>query len=1418
MMPERRTRKATRRTRTRKATRRTRTRKTASGAHAGSSSRPPARDDLDHDALVPVVGVGASAGGVEAFSELLDCLPSDTGMAFVLVQHLDPEHESLLPEVLARATRMPVAQAEHGMRLAPDHVYVIPPNAELSLSGPRLKVAPRRAASGRPALPIDAFFHALAEDRARRAIAIVLSGTASDGTEGLRSIQEHDGITMVQDPRSAKFAGMPQSAIAAGVADRVLPVPEIAREVVRLSRHPYVAPHEVESHAEEEGEALRDEIRVLVRNAIGVDFNDYKPASFERRLARRMALREMTRLEDYAVLLRTSRPEVEALYEDLLVRVTSFFRDPPAFDALKAKVFPRILDKKPDGAPIRVWVPGCATGEEAYSIAMALLEFVEETRRAHPIQVFATDASERTIERARTGVYAESALREVGEERRRRYFTRAENGYRVTKALRDLCVFVRHDLARDPPFSKLDLVSCRNVLIYFGTALQKKVLATFHYALSEPGFLLLGRSENLAAFARLFSTVDRVNKIYARTGVPSRLHVGAMSTLQLPGWPGAAYPPAEGGRLPREVMSRADRVLLARYGPPGVIVDEKMNVLQFRGRTGTYLEQAPGQPQHNLLKMARVGLLPALRSSLAEARKAGATVRKEGVRFDDDGAMRNCSVVVIPLLEPDAKERLFLVLFEPVLSTGAPLPAARAARPARAEERLRAREVEEELGAARDSLRAAMEEHGRARDELSSANEELVSANEELQSLNEEMEAAKEELQSGNEELTTLNDELQARNVELSRLNGDLQNVLDSVHIPVLIVDAERRIRRFTAEACAALSVLPTDVGRSLGEVRLQLPGSDLDRLTAAAIAAQTTEALEVRDRNDRWQRLEIRPYHTGDGKAEGAIVSLFDIDELKRAVDAALWARDFATSIVEAVQVPLVVLDADLRTISANEVFRHSFGAALQETQGVLFFELGGGAWDIPELRTALEEMLAKNTRFRGLEVERELAGPGRKTLSFSARPIYSLTGQPLILVAVEDVTERSRAEAERASLLAEARQARDEAERANRSKDQFLATLSHELRTPLAAILLHAQRLRRAELDPAKQAHAAAQIERGTKAQARLIEDLLDVSRIGAGKMKLDPRRLDLAEVVRAAVDTMGAQDESDSLRLDVALGASSVWVEGDPTRLQQVVWNLLTNALKFTAAPGRITVSLNAVDGQARLRVSDSGIGIAPEFMPHVFGTFTQVDGSATRSRGGLGLGLAIVRHVVELHGGTIHAQSAGVGEGATFTVLLPLAVRPGAAAPATPSPAEPPLVSGGTVHARVHGLRVLLVEDDPGNREVVAEILGQEGAEIRTAASAQEGVEAVQAFRPDVVLSDIAMPGEDGYSFIAKVRALGRAAGGEVPAIALSALASADDRQRALAAGFQMHIGKPADIDRLISAVVELSQPQAAPGER
>ncbi len=618
------------------------------------------------DGAFPIVGVGASAGGLEAFTQLLNRLPARTGMAYVLVQHLDPTHTSMLRESLARATKMPVVEAEDAMPVEADHVYVIPPNVEMGIASGRLKLT-RPSAGARPHLPIDAFFRALSLDRGRHAIGVVLSGTASDGTEGLRAIKAENGFTLAQEPTSAKYSSMPQSAIAAGVVDAALTLPEIAAELVRLGQHPYVVAFEEEPTGDA---AVLAKICAIVRRAEGVDFSEYKRPTFERRLARRMALRQVTTYADYLRLLERDSEEITLLYEDALIHVTSFFRDPEAFEALKKEVFPAIMNAKEPGAAIRIWVAGCSTGEEIYSIAIALLEFLRERgddsdQRQH-IQLFGSDASQLAIERARAGVYVESALRDVGDDRRRKYFVKIDGGYRIHKSVRDLCVFVHHDLARDPPFSKLDLVSCRNVLIYFDQPLQKRIVAMLHYCLSQPGFLLLGQSESIGSFANLFSPVDKAHKIFTRTPAPSTLHFAARTEHH------PARRVAIGGRgptreapRPADAARHLDRLLLSRYVPPSVLVNDKFEVLQFRGDTGDYLRHAPGAPSSNLTDMARSGLMPSLRQALLKAKKSAAPVRVSGVQIESGASRKTCDVVVMPFAGvPDATEPLFVVMFE----------------------------------------------------------------------------------------------------------------------------------------------------------------------------------------------------------------------------------------------------------------------------------------------------------------------------------------------------------------------------------------------------------------------------------------------------------------------------------------------------------------------------------------------------------------------------------------------------------------------------------------------------------------------------------------------------------------------------------------------------------------------------------
>jgi two-component system CheB/CheR fusion protein len=801
----------------------------------------------------PVVAIGASAGGLEAFTLLLKHLPADTGMAFVLVQHLDPTHTSLLGEALARATSMPVREAEDGAEVQPNHVYVIPPSADLGIQGRRLSLSPRQTAVRKPHLPIDFFMRALAEDLGAAAIGVILSGNASDGTEGLRAIKAANGITFAQEPRSAKFGGMPHSAVDAGVVDYCLPIPKLALELARLGPHPFLRG---DARRTEHDPATLRKVMDVVRSGTGVDFAQYKAPTFGRRLARRMAVRRVDDLESYLELLGVEPDEVQALYEDVLIHVTSFFRDPEVFEGLKTTVLPEIVARKAPGASIRAWVAGCSTGEEVYSLAMALLELPTVNGRPHSVQIFGSDVSEAAIQKARAGTYSDGAMHGVSDERRKRFFSKVEGGYHIDKAVREHCVFVRHDLVRDPPFSKLDLVSCRNVLIYFDQALQKKVLPTLHYCLNQPGFLVLGRSENVSGLSQLFSVTDKVNRIFARTGAASSLRFPARTEIDLA--PAGPRPDRGRGTYPEPGATFAkhlDRLLLARYCPPGVLIDESMNVLLFRGHTGAYLEPAPGQPQNNLISMARGGLIAVLRTTIAQAKQDRTIVSCRGVKVDQDGPAITCDVVVVPFVGlPDSDAPHFIVLFEEsgrsrahadeaVAEIEIGLPTAVASNDLDAVvERRRNAQLEHELAATKEYLHTLVEEHGRASDELGTSNEELISGNEELQSMNEELETAKEELQSINEELTTLNDELRTSNQEVTQANTDLLNFALTVDISILTLDMDRRIRRFTPKARSLLNVLPSDVGRSIDDIKLNIDVPDLHEQIVEVIAQNTVK------------------------------------------------------------------------------------------------------------------------------------------------------------------------------------------------------------------------------------------------------------------------------------------------------------------------------------------------------------------------------------------------------------------------------------------------------------------------------------------------------------------------------------------------------------------------------------------------
>lgn len=1343
-------------------------------------------DDATKEPTFAIAAIGASAGGLEPLRQLFSNLPADTGIAFVVIQHLDPDRPSLLASVLASDGKMPVVEVTDGMPAEPNRVYVIPPSADLSIHDGVLCLIPREQ-TGKLHLPINLFFRALAADFGPRTLGVVLSGSGSDGTEGLRAIKIANGITLVQTPESAQFRSMPESAIAADVVDFQGTPEAIAAELVELGRQSYVAAADVP-----DDESSLAVVLAAIRRYARLDFRSYKRPTMMRRIARRMALRRLDSLSEYADSLIEDPAESEALAQDILIHVTSFFRDPGAFEALTQRVLPELIARKDDEATVRVWVPGCSTGEEVYSLAICLVEYLSAQRKKLSIKIFGTDLSERAIEAARAGVYGESDLEGVSPQRLAQFFERAEGRYRVGKQIRELCVFVRHDLTRDPPFAKLDLISCRNVLIYFDPHLQRRILPLLHHCLNPGGALLLGSSEGIRDFNDLFVQIDKNQRLFRKTGESPRivypLALGREAEFKL-----RASQPAKRPQPSRNAQRQADHILLARYAPPGVVVNERLEVIQFRGQTGNFFEPPPGQPETNVLKLARAGLANELREALELAMSGSIAVRKQGVQIGKGPQGRSINLEVVALAGVTmSTERYFLIMFE---EPGAGERAAASSPSGAANEDQLREEVarlQAELAAASDYLQAITGDHQDTAEELGATNEELIAANEELQSTNEELQSAQEELQSTNEELITLNDELIDRNQQLDMVASDLVNVLESVQIPVIMVDKGLRIRRFTPTAQQISSLLPADVGRSIDDVKLKVRIDDLAEKVRDTVDSITPKEYEVQGLDGRWFRLHIRPYRTTEGRFDGAVLSFLDVDMLKRALHEAEHVRDYAQSIVETVPMALIVVDKRLRIESANSPFYRSLATHAEAAEHALLFEIAAGALDVPALRDATKRGLTASSSFRNVEIQCTLPASGKRVLVISGCPIQSADDEPMLLLAIEDITERRLLEASE-------KQARLEAEHANRAKDLFLATLSHELRTPLNTILMSAQLLQMAPSADPRVQRASSAIERAVGNQAKLIDDLLDISRIVSGKLMLDLQAVNLEAVVHSAVDVGRLSAEANGLTLEVESHGVLHPVHGDPDRLRQVVANLLNNAIKFTPPGGTIFVSLTAVDEKAELTVRDTGLGLRPDIIPHLFDRFVQAESAMTRSHGGLGLGLAIVDHIVKVHGGEIQVESPGDGQGTTFKVTLPL----------TATGVTATWEVQRTVTRPIKGVRVLLLEDDDDTREACVAMLEEHGAEVRAAHCVSAGLAALESFAPQVILCDIAMPGEDGYAFVRALRS-GDHGSKDIPAAALTALAGKEHRKQALESGFQMHLAKPISADELATAVATLAE--------
>ncbi|HEV8431955.1 MAG TPA: CheR family methyltransferase [Thermoanaerobaculia bacterium] len=831
----------------------------------------------------PIVGVGASAGGIEAFLELLRALPQKPGFAMVYILHHDGRTESALAQVVQHATNIPVVRLDgpRDVEIERDRIYVAEGNTNVTIFEGRLRSMRVPKTDGGTS-PIDTFLLSLAEEEHGRAIGVILSGSASDGAMGMKMIRSEGGITFAQD-ETAQFKGMPEAAQEAGGVDYTLRPSNIAAELVRIARSDYFS--KVAREAKLPDNDLQ-KIFSILESSFDVDFTHYKPSTVQRRIQRRMALQRIEALSDYVEFLKANPNEPALLYADILIRVTGFFRDPEVFVALRG-IAAELLKGRNEDDPLRIWVPGCASGEEVYSIAMTLMEVMQESNTFSRIQIFGTDLSDAAVDRARFGVYSEAAIADVSPERLNRFFTRFDGGYRIAKPVRECCIFARQNITKDPPFSRLDLISCRNVMIYLGQVLQQRVMGIFHYALRPSGYLLLGTSETIGTFGELFNPVDRKHKIYQKKNGVSR------PTLQfqpmLPHERGVRIIPERELAVPSNVFREADRVLLSRYTPPGVLINEDLEILQFRGRTSQFLEPAPGIATFNLLKMAREGLLAELRAAVQAARKTERPIRREGVRIANPRGVTTVTLEVIPFVT-QTQERCFIILFDeaaaedeqPAKKTAGKKKAAKGAKEETEPSRQGAR-LKRELEATREYLQSIIEEQEAMNEELRSANEEIQSSNEELQSTNEELETAKEELQSSNEELMTLNEELENRNSELAEVNNDLVNLLASVDIPILMLDAGLRIRRFNPSAQKVLNLIPTDAGRSINDLKLSFDLKDLDQLILEVVENLETREIEVSDRNGRWYTLRVRPYKTAEKKIDGAVLVLIDITHLKK-------------------------------------------------------------------------------------------------------------------------------------------------------------------------------------------------------------------------------------------------------------------------------------------------------------------------------------------------------------------------------------------------------------------------------------------------------------------------------------------------------------------------------------------------------
>lgn len=1460
-----------------------------------------------------VVALGASAGGLDALKSFFAHVRPDPGVAYVVVTHLPAAHESYLDELLGRVAPLPVTQAQIGQPLQGGHVYVNVPGVRLGISGGRFTrdAVPERADTPVPTL-IDHFMADLAEDAGENSVGIVLSGTAHDGTAGLKAIRAAGGLTLVQSPQTAQFPGMPGSAIAAGMADQVLAacdMPAALADYIRCAPQDH-APHRdgtgtAPPPAAEPGERAAEPaaepadaslltVLNLVQARTGHDFRWYRPAMLRRRLRRRMGLCRVGRLPDYIELLKGSGGEADRLKDEFLIGVTDFFRDPAAWAELEQRVIPELVAQRlQDDGPIRVWTAGCATGEESYSIAMLLLEQTEGKIDPHRIQVFATDIDRQALAVARTGAYPAAIASTVPAQRLARFFDRQNGSYVARKAMRDIIVFAPQDLVRDTPFSRLDLVLCRNLLIYFKPELQQHVLELFHFALKPGGLLLLGKAESIGAQTELFAPASKAVRLYRRIGTRAHLPrgIGRFARVQGGTSGGRAYGPHRASPQ-QSVAELVHAQLGGRTVTAAVLVDRDGRALYFHGDAAPVF-QLQGTASLEVGSLLQPALRLRVRAMVRAALDEGTAGASE-ITLRSRGQWQRVKLEVEPVESMDASG-MALALF--IVSAAAEPASAQADSIPQGTDPAadRAQDAQE----ARQELAAALDDAERSNEELRTVNEEALALNEELQSSNEELESSKEELESLNEEVTSANAQLDENLRELGRRNDDLNNLLVNTGLATILVDASLRIRRFTPAASEVFHLKAGDEGRLLGDIASPVSDPDFAADMARATQAAAATQAEVRSGAGRIFLRRILPYRTQAGTVDGAVITYTDVTALR---DADQRARELF-AVLQDSNDAVIMQDREGRILAWNGGAQRIYGHAPKAILGTcLYDQLPGPAqgparelirrvMDTGEGASQEQHRLRKDGSvitvsvtlsplrdahgavYAVLSTERDISHQVRTesemyfrrladripvllrvedelgSAQFVNEPCTTFTGRPreallgdgwLQFVSPEDreryLAEHAQALATRGRLETDLRMRRaDGAYRwmrsisvphhdaqgafvgyiglmldvedhkvaeaglrdADRRKDDFLAMLAHELRNPLAPIRTAVAVITRAAAGNATAAWAVNVIDRQTELLAKLLDDLLDVARIARGKVSLERVPVELAVVVQRAVELCQPLIDARHHRLAVQLPAEALRVEGDLMRLTQVLSNLLTNAAKYMDEGGQIWLEVRREGESAVIRVRDTGMGMPAQLLNLVFDPFMQADASLDRSRGGLGLGLTLVKQLVVLHGGTVEAHSAGLGQGSEFIVRLPLLdTGPGVVqGRGTDAVAPQPPAVPGTGPAPAGGRRVLLVDDNRDAAESLALLLRLAGHEVSVAFDGRQALELAGRCMPQMVILDIGLPGLDGYQVARNLR--GAQGTAHALMIALTGYGQPGDVARAKAAGFDHHFVKPVD---------------------